>query len=121
MPLMAAGASPPRRHSSTLRERHFMARSTLRRSASKRVAVLLLAAASCLAVAQDYPAKAVRIIVPAQPGGGLDLVGRTVGDLLSRALKQSFVIENISGGGGLIATQTTQRAAHDGYTLMVGY
>ena len=74
-----------------------------------------------LARAQAYPAKPVKIIVPAQPGGGLDLIGRTIGDQLGRALDQSFVIENIGGGGGSIACQTTARAAPDGYTLMVGY
>jgi tripartite-type tricarboxylate transporter receptor subunit TctC len=70
---------------------------------------------------QGYPAKPVRIIVPAQPGGGLDLIGRTVGDELGRALGQTFVIENVGGGGGSIACQQTARAAPDGYTLMVGY
>jgi tripartite-type tricarboxylate transporter receptor subunit TctC len=73
------------------------------------------------AFAQAYPVKPVKIIVPAQPGGGLDLIGRTIGNELSRALEQSFVIENIGGGGGSIACQTTARAAPDGYTLMVGY
>jgi tripartite-type tricarboxylate transporter receptor subunit TctC len=63
----------------------------------------------------------VRIIVPAQPGGGLDLIGRTIGDELGRALGQTFVIENVGGGGGSIASQQTARAAPDGYTLMVGY
>ena len=70
---------------------------------------------------QAYPSKPVKIIVPAQPGGGLDLIGRTIGDQMSRALEQSFVIENIGGGGGSIACQTTARAAPDGYTLLVGY
>ena len=70
---------------------------------------------------QAYPSKPVKIIVPAQPGGGLDLIGRTIGDQLSRALEQSFVIENIGGGGGSIACQATARAAPDGYTLLVGY
>lgn len=73
------------------------------------------------AAAQAYPFKPVRIVVPAQPGGGLDLVGRTVADQLSRSMGQSFVVENLSGGGGLIAAQTVARAAPDGYTLMVGY
>jgi tripartite-type tricarboxylate transporter receptor subunit TctC len=73
------------------------------------------------AAAQAYPNKTVRIIVPAQPGGGLDLVGRTVADILTKSLQQTFVVENISGGGGSIAAQTTARAAPDGYTLMVGY
>jgi tripartite-type tricarboxylate transporter receptor subunit TctC len=82
---------------------------------------LALALAPVLASAQAYPAKPVKIIVPAQPGGGLDLVGRTVGDQLSRALDQSFIIENAAGAGGSIAATTVARAAPDGYTLMVGY
>ena len=81
---------------------------------------LIVALASASASAQ-YPAKPVKIIVPAQPGGGLDLVGRTVGDQLSRAMEQSFVIENAAGAGGSIAAMTVARAAPDGYTLMVGY
>src|SRR3954463_13465961 len=82
---------------------------------------LATALAASSAVAQVYPAKPVKIIVPAQPGGGLDLVGRTVGDQLSRALDQSFIIENSAGAGGSIAATATKRAAPDGYTLMVGY
>ena len=73
------------------------------------------------ALAQAYPAKPVKILVPAQPGGGLDLIGRTVADQLGRSMEQSFIVENVSGGGGTIATQATARAAPDGYTLMVGY
>jgi len=74
-----------------------------------------------LCAAQPYPVKPVKIIVPAQPGGGLDLIGRTIGAELGKALDQQFVIENVGGGGGSIACQQTARAAPDGYTLMVGY
>ena len=84
-------------------------------------ASVLLALAPALVASQGYPAKTVRIIVPAQPGGGLDLIGRTMADQLGRALGQAFVVENISGGGGTIASQTVARSAPDGYTLMVGY
>jgi tripartite-type tricarboxylate transporter receptor subunit TctC len=84
-------------------------------------ASFLLATACGGAVAQGYPAKPVRIVVPAQPGGGLDLIGRTIADQLGRSMAQSFVVENISGGGGTIASQTVARSAPDGYTLMVGY
>ena len=70
---------------------------------------------------QAYPTKPVRILVPAQPGGGLDLVGRTMADQLGRALGQSFIVENSGGGGGSIAAMAVARAAPDGYTLMVGY
>jgi len=82
---------------------------------------LAVAALPLVCAAQAYPSKPVKIIVPAQPGGGLDLVGRTIGDQLSRALDQSFVIENTGGAGGTIAAMATARAAPDGYTLMVGY
>jgi predicted outer membrane repeat protein len=85
------------------------------------VAALCLAALVPLAAAQTYPAKSVKILVPAQPGGGLDLIGRTIADQLTRALGETFVVENVSGGGGAIACQTVARAAPDGYTLMVGY
>jgi tripartite-type tricarboxylate transporter receptor subunit TctC len=86
--------------------------------ASFLVAVALLPS---FGAAQPYPMKPVRIVVPAQPGGGLDLIGRTVADQLGRSLGQTFLVENISGGGGAIATQAVARAAPDGYTLMVGY
>ncbi len=86
-----------------------------------RMLLLLGALLPALVAAQPYPAKPVRIVVPAQPGGGLDLIGRTVADQLGRALGQSFIVENSSGGGGAIASMTVARAAPDGYTLMVGY
>src|SRR5262245_16348447 len=73
-----------------------------------------------LIAAQAYPIKPVKIVAPAQPGGGLDLVGRTVAELLSRSMTQSFIVENIAGGGNAIGAQAVARAAPDGYTLMVG-
>ena len=68
-----------------------------------------------------YPNKTVRIIAPVQPGGGVDLVARQVGERLAKALGQPVVIENQSGGGGIVGSQATARAAPDGYTLMVAY
>jgi len=87
----------------------------------KTLVACVLALFSAVAGAQGYPAKPVKIIVPANPGGGLDLIGRTVADQLGRALGQTFIVENSSGGGGSIASMATARAAPDGYTLMVGY
>jgi len=55
------------------------------------------------------------------PGGGSDMVGRTVTERWGRALGQTFVVDNLGGGGGVIAGQTTAKAAPDGYTLMQGY
>jgi len=68
-----------------------------------------------------YPNKPIKIIAPVQPGGGVDLVARTIGDRLSRSLGQPIVVENLSGGGGVVGSLATARAAPDGYTLMVGY
>src|SRR5471032_1544793 len=95
---------------------------SMERSTCLRFALsFLFAALPGVAGAQAYPVKPVKIVVPAQPGGGLDLIGRTVAEQLGRSLEQSFVVENVSGGGGSIASQNVARAAPDGYTLMVGY
>jgi len=68
-----------------------------------------------------FPAKTLRYIVPVAAGGGSDMVGRTVTERWSRLLKQSFVVDNIGGGGGVLACQATIRAPADGYTLLQGY
>ena len=78
--------------------------------------------APSLALAQTtYPSKPIRYIVPVAAGGGSDTVGRTVTERWGNQLKQSFVVDNQGGGGGVIACQATARAAPDGYTLMQGY
>ena len=74
-----------------------------------------------LAQAQAYPSKPLRYIVPVAAGGGNDFIGRTVTERWGRQLGQTFVVENIGGGGGAIASTTVARAAPDGYTLMQGY
>src|SRR6185295_11040388 len=68
-----------------------------------------------------YPNRPIKIIAPVQPGGGVDLVARTIADRLGRVLGQSIIVENQSGGGGIVGSLATARAAPDGYTLMVGY
>jgi tripartite-type tricarboxylate transporter receptor subunit TctC len=74
------------------------------------------------ALAQDaWPNRPVKIVAPVAPGGGVDLVARTIADRLNKAFGQSFIVENQSGGGGVIASQNVSRAAPDGYTLMLGY
>jgi tripartite-type tricarboxylate transporter receptor subunit TctC len=87
---------------------------------------LLIAAPAVLALPQAraqqaFPARALRYIVPVAAGGGSDLVGRTVTERWGKALGQGFVVENIGGGGGAIACQTTAKAPADGYTLLQGY
>ena len=87
----------------------------------------LLQAAPALALASlaraepGFPTKTLRYIVPVAAGGGSDLVGRTVTERWGRVLKQSFVVDNIGGGGGILACQAALRAPADGYTLMQGY
>jgi tripartite-type tricarboxylate transporter receptor subunit TctC len=77
--------------------------------------------AAPLVRAQTWPVRSIRYIVPVAAGGGSDLVGRTVTERWAKALGQNFVVENIGGGGGAIACQTTAKAAPDGYTLLQGY
>jgi tripartite-type tricarboxylate transporter receptor subunit TctC len=71
--------------------------------------------------AQSYPSKPIRYIVPVAAGGGNDMIARVVTERWGRVIGQTFVVENQSGGGGVIASQATMRAAPDGYTLMQGY
>ena len=75
-----------------------------------------------LVLAQSaYPSKPIRYIVPVAAGGGSDMVGRTVTERWGALLKQTFIVDNQGGGGGVIAAQATARAVPDGYTLMQGY
>jgi tripartite-type tricarboxylate transporter receptor subunit TctC len=83
--------------------------------------ILALAAlVASMAAAQDYPAKAVHLIVPSTPGGGYDVIGRLLAERLSPLLGQPFVVENRAGGGTLVGTQAVAASAADGYTLLIG-
>ena len=70
--------------------------------------------------AEDYPTRPVRLIVPTGPGGGYDVFGRIVGDQLSRRLGQAVVVENRTGAGTIVGTQSVIASQPDGYTLLVG-
>lgn len=74
-----------------------------------------------LAIAQSYPAKPIKYIVPVAAGGGNDMIARVVTERWGAMLGQSFIVDNQSGGGGVVACQATARAAPDGYTLLQGY
>ena len=82
--------------------------------------ITILAATTGLACAQStWPTKTVRIVVPYAPGGSADTLGRVIAKHLSESFKQTFVVENRAGAGGIIGSQMVARAEPDGYTLVV--
>ena len=74
-----------------------------------------------VAVAADYPARNVTLVVPYPPGGGVDAMARVVAAKLSDALHQQFIVDNRPGAGGTIGTRVVAQAAPDGYTLLLGH
>ena len=87
---------------------------------SKRVLAGLAAAVlSGAALAQAWPNRALRIVVPFPPGGGLDFYTRAIAPRLQEALGQQVVVENRSGAGGMIGAETVAKSAPDGYTLLL--
>jgi tripartite-type tricarboxylate transporter receptor subunit TctC len=78
-----------------------------------------LAAVPCLAFAQTYPAKPVRVIVPFPPGGTTDLIARIIQPRFQETLGQSVLIENRAGAGGSVGAAEAAKAAPDGYTLLM--
>jgi tripartite-type tricarboxylate transporter receptor subunit TctC len=87
---------------------------------ASRLGVAILAATFALpAMAQSWPAKPVRIVVPFGPGGPADVYARIVGQELTEVFKQQFVIDNKPGAGAVIGTDVVAKAAPDGYTLLM--
>jgi len=78
-----------------------------------------MAAAAAAASAQSFPSRPVRIFVPYPAGGGVDVLTRTLGDVVSKQWGQSVVVENRPGAGGVIASQAVVTSAPDGYTLIM--
>jgi len=93
---------------------------------STKAILRLLAASLALGLAtsaraQDYPARAITVIVPFAAGGPTDIVARIVSDHMSKTLGQQLVIENVVGAGGTTGVTRAMRAAPDGYTIVMGH
>jgi tripartite-type tricarboxylate transporter receptor subunit TctC len=99
------------------------ARLTTRRNIPRATGRIVMGLASLLlagaALAQDYPSRPVRIIVPFAPGGSADVFGRAIAQRLQENLGQNFIVDNRPGGGSIVGTDAVAKAAPDGYTLLL--
>ena len=86
------------------------------------VAALLGASGAVdLAQAQNYPARAITLVIPFAPGGSTSIVGRAIADKMSELLGEKVVVDNRPGAGGTVGTKAVARSDPDGYMLLLGY
>ncbi len=82
-------------------------------------AAVALIAANCTALAQNYPARTIRMVIPFAAGGNTDIIGRIFAPKMAEILGQQIIIDNRGGAGGAIGTEIVMRAPPDGYTLLM--
>src|SRR4051794_14127056 len=86
------------------------------------VAVLLgVSVAVDQAQAQNYPTRAITLVIPFAPGGSTSIVGRAIADKMSEVLGEKVVVDNRPGAGGTVGTKAVAKSEPDGYTLLLGY
>ena len=83
------------------------------------VLLLVLTPLAAPVLAQGFPAKSIRIVIPFPPGGGTEVVARSLGDQMSKTFGQPVVVENRPGGNSVIASEIVAKAAPDGHTLLM--
>ncbi len=93
---------------------------TSRRAAAISLAAFALLGASLPLMAQDYPNKPIKLVVPYPPGGATDVIGRVMAQKLSAALNQQVIVDNRVGATGSIGAAYVAAAPPDGYTLLMG-
>lgn len=89
-----------------------------RRPIAGRVAMIALLAAPCIASAQDYPNRPIRMVAPFPAGGGADIYGRILAKKMSEIFQQQLVVDNRSGANGIIGTEIVAKAVPNGYTVL---
>jgi len=92
----------------------------LRSTALVALAALAVLGESQSALAQNYPVRPIRMLIPFAPGGATDIIARMIEPRMSRALGQQIVVDNRAGAAGNIAVELTAQAQPNGYTLLVG-
>src|SRR5258708_14534416 len=84
-----------------------------------RLMIFALVVASAMASAQTYPSKPIRIVVPWPPGGGTDVVARTVAQKMHETLGQPAIVDNRAGANGIIGADQVAKAPADAYTVLI--